>query len=268
MNYYVSSSTSPIYARYNNGKNMWRIIFSQDGTNDKMQLQINNDPSSTASWRDLMTVDAGSTPPVSFPSGLSLYTYISTLTTAGSGTINLPAGTNRFEFTLVGGGGGASSQAAGGGGGGCVMRFSVLARVITTITYVVGAAGGTGANGGDSRLTYGAVTFTAFGGAGAVTTRGGNGGGAGGVVTGGTGSTSAGGDGGVSFPFWFGGGGGAGLSTLPGGASGYVSTSTESGGCSCIGTSATLSKPAGNGAGGQTPSLGAGAGFLQVVGYP
>jgi hypothetical protein len=84
-----------------------------------------------------------------------------------SGTsYTIPAGVTRIKATVVGGGGGLSSSfpsGTGGGGGGTAIRYFTVTPG-STITYAVGALGGTGSNGGDSSVTVGGTTITGGGG--------------------------------------------------------------------------------------------------------
>jgi hypothetical protein len=119
--------------------------------------------------------------------------------TSGSSTWSVPNGTTFARFTLWGGGGGGgrgesnTTRGAGGGGGAGTIIFDYIIPVIgfSSVSYVVGAkgtgitSGGAAATaGGDSSVSWGSITLTAYGGGpggspGAVSTGGATGGGGG-----------------------------------------------------------------------------------------
>jgi hypothetical protein len=157
----------------------------------------------------------------------------------GSGTFTKPPGYTAFTGLLWGGGGsgGSSSGSQGGGGGGACHIFSVNSAFLSascTVTIASGGAGvasGNGNAGGDSSFDG---KFSAFGGAGNLTTAGivvgaGGGGalsaglsaGSGGNPGGGTSAASGQGFGGAA------GSSGAGSSSYAGGASGAGTTSNS-----------------------------------------
>lgn len=109
------------------------------------------------------------------------FAYMEVLTSGTSWTV--PANVYRIKVTLVGGGGGSggadvqtSGGTAGGGGGGgglCIGFYTVIPG--QTMTYAIGAGGTAGAStptdgaaGGTTTTTYNAITYTATGGAGGV----------------------------------------------------------------------------------------------------
>jgi hypothetical protein len=94
---------------------------------------------------------------------------MATFTTPGSGNWIVPANVKRIWIEVWGAGGGGGAF-GGGGGGGYVMGFFTVAEN-DVINYTVGsggAGGSNGTNGGQSLITAGTVTLTAFGGEGSV----------------------------------------------------------------------------------------------------
>jgi hypothetical protein len=174
--------------------------------------------------------------------------------TVGTGqTWNVPSGVTSINILAIGGGGGGNNNnesGAGGGGGGLMWRNNLSVIPGQTITIDVGGGGagigtGTASSGGDSVVTIGGTSYTAFGGSGGNDTTGGAGGGynAGyGLNT--TGADGGGGQGGVGGDMNSTAGGGG------GGAGGY----TGNGGAGANGGTTTGSSGTGGGAGGGTSS--------------
>ena len=98
-------------------------------------------------------------------------------TTPGTHTWTVPNNVFRISAVAVGGGGGGTSArystatntliaGAGGAGGGLAYKNNIAVTPGQTVTIVVGDGGSQGADGGDSILTVGSISFTAGGGEG------------------------------------------------------------------------------------------------------
>jgi hypothetical protein len=125
--------------------------------------------------------------------------------TSGSGTWTIPNGAAFVRVTLVGGGGGGGTIfvgcpsclgcGGGGGSGAAIEGYMFAVGTQTSIAYVVGAGGGSYADGAASSVTFnsGGSALTAYGGgAGSIGANVGNQGGAGGGGGGSHGAGSAG----------------------------------------------------------------------------
>ena len=110
--------------------------------------------------------------------------------TSGSGTYTPSSGVRRLLVRLVGGGAGGTSGVSGtsdgGGGGAGAYCEAFISETGYSFSYVVGAGGGAGADGGDTTFSNtgsgGTVSMTAGGGKAATTA---SGGGLGGTASGG-----------------------------------------------------------------------------------
>lgn len=164
------------------------------------------------------------------PSRSHIFTSSGTFVT----TSNWPSG-HYIEYLIVAGGGGGNS---GGGGAGGILNDVAQPDASTNYAVIIGAGGGTGANGVDSSFIGGSLSFTSTGGGGGGSnspTNGQDGGsGGGGGIQPGTGSVSTGlGGMGISGQ---GNNGGDAQSTKAGG--GYTNNPGDGGGYGSAGLSA------------------------------
>lgn len=100
----------------------------------------------------------------------SAFTNMVVYDTPGTYIFTVPDGVYKIKVELWGGGGGGNYQGSytcGGGGGGYGMAI-IDVTPSSPCAITVGNGGGTGANGENTTVTCGAVTYTAYGGGGAT----------------------------------------------------------------------------------------------------
>jgi hypothetical protein len=98
--------------------------------------------------------------PASYPGrGMKVFTVNSSWT--------VPGGVTRIRVELLGGGGSGNSGASGGGGAGGYINATIPVRSGDTLSFIVAAAQiNQGSAGNSTKLTYGSMILTAYGGGG------------------------------------------------------------------------------------------------------
>lgn len=178
--------------------------------------------------------------------------------TSGTGTWTIPAGVTKCKITVIGGGGaggaystGCGVSGGGGGGGGTAIKYFTGLTPTNTLSYTVGAAGGT------SSVSSGTQTITTI-----SATGGSSGGSSGTVGDGGAGGLGSGGTLNIQ--------GGGGSASILASASGAGGSSTFGGGgrgVAAAGVAGGAYGGGGSGAGQNGLSAGAGAAGVVIIEY-